>query len=528
MKRRHSIRLIVLILCSLLGISVAPAADWAYTVRPGDNLWTITERYLKDIRYVTPLQRHNGIEDPYNVPPGTRIRIPVRWSVFTPRPAVAAQVAGDVQVRVDTDSERRRLEAGSELEIGSEITTGENGSALIRFADGSELALKPNSTLSFDTLSAFGDSGMVDSRVRLSTGRLEFGVKRKPEGESHFEVTTPAATIAVRGTQFRASADAERPVARTEVTAGGVAVTAAGKTRAVPGEFGVVIEKGKAPPPPVRLLPPPELSELPGRFEQIAFNLRWPAVERATGYRAQIATSEGFETIIFDRTSARPRIGVSGLGDGDYFVRVRAIDHQALEGLDADAAFVLDARPQPPVIVSPLPDEIVRVSEPLLSWAVTEGAAGYHVEVARDVAFSDIVVREEGLKAARFPPGVLADGDYFWRVGLTDRTGDRGPFSPPSPFRVRRPPLSPTPGPPAFEDDKMTFAWAGIEGFRYVFQLARDKKFEIILVNRIVDEPKITMRKFIGGRYYLRIATIDETGYRSPFGPPAHVNVPLF
>ena len=49
------------------GVNAASAAEWAYVARPGDNLWNITERYLKDIRYVSRLQSHNGIADPCDI-----------------------------------------------------------------------------------------------------------------------------------------------------------------------------------------------------------------------------------------------------------------------------------------------------------------------------------------------------------------------------------------------------------------------------------------------------------------------------
>ena len=519
---------LVVMLLVLAASRAASAAEWAYVARPGDDLWKITGRYLKDARYVSQLQAYNRIEDPSRIRPGTRIRIPVEWSKFTPVPAEAVKVSGEVLYRTGQRYEQSPLKPGTALVIGSEISTGADGSAFLRFADGSELALRPNSTIKLDSMSAFGDSGMVDSRVRLLEGRLEFEVKRKPEGESHFEVTTPAATTAVRGTVFRVSSTAGDATARTEVTEGRVAVVGAGTEREVREEFGTLVRKGGAPLPPIPLLRGPDLSALPARIEQTAFLLEWPDLDTASGYRAQIAASAGFETTVFDRTSRRPRIGIAGLPDGDYHVRIRAFDKQDLEGLDETTIFTLDARPESPVVTSPLPGRTLDGEDPLLRWATMENAGAYHVQIARDSAFTDVIAGADDLAGTTFKPGRLSDGGYFWRVALTSNSGERGPYSPPMPFTVVSSRPSAKPGAPGTDDDRMTFAWAGAEYFRYVFQLARDPAFEVILVDRIVEKPEVDMEKLLGGRYFLRIATIDESGYQTPFSATGYVDTPLF
>lgn len=515
----------VLLGLTLVAANTAFAAEWAYVARPGDDLWKITQRYLRDIRYVSQLQSYNGIEDPSHVAAGTRIRIPVEWSKFTPAPAQAAQVNGEVLYRTAQDHRQRPLKAGTELGIGSEISTGDDGTMFLRFADGSELALKPNSTVKLDSMSAFGDSGMVDSRVRLLDGRIEFNVKRKPEGESHFEVNTPAATTAVRGTVFRVNMAARETTSRTEVTRGKVAVTGAGTERDLPEKFGTLVEKGKAPLPPVPLLEGPDLSGVPDKIEVAAFYLDWPGMERASGYRAQVSPSQGFETTFFDRTSSRPRIGISGLPDGDYHVRVRAIDKLELEGLDEEASFSLNARPEPPVITSPLPGQAVAGQDPLLSWTIVDNDDTYDVQIARDRAFSNIIARAENLETPSFAPEGLAEGTYFWRISRTAKSGEHGPFSPPMPFTIAS--TRPSDSSAGRGSERMTFAWPGVAEFRYAFQLARDPAFEVILLDRVLDKPELDMKKLIGGRYFLRIATIDETGYQAPFGATAYVDVPL-
>jgi len=66
---------------ALLG-TVLPALaqnDFEYIVRPGDNPWNITARYLKSINYWPRIQRYNNILEPTAIVPGTRLRMPTAW-----------------------------------------------------------------------------------------------------------------------------------------------------------------------------------------------------------------------------------------------------------------------------------------------------------------------------------------------------------------------------------------------------------------------------------------------------------------
>ena len=71
--------------------AAAHAEDWVYAVRPGDNLWSLTQRHLKHLGYVSRLQAVNQVADPYRLPPGTRLRIPLVWA--RRRPGIARVVS---------------------------------------------------------------------------------------------------------------------------------------------------------------------------------------------------------------------------------------------------------------------------------------------------------------------------------------------------------------------------------------------------------------------------------------------------
>ena len=45
------------------------------------------------------------------------------------------------------------------------------GSVLVEFADGSDLAIEPDSRVLFNKLTVFGPAGMVDTHLRFAYGR---------------------------------------------------------------------------------------------------------------------------------------------------------------------------------------------------------------------------------------------------------------------------------------------------------------------------------------------------------------------
>lgn len=69
-----------------------------------------------------------------------------------------------------------------------------------------------------------------------------------------------------------------------------------------------------------------------------------------------------------------------------------------------------------------------------LTWQPLPGMNEYHLQLARDAQFQDLVLNER-LREAKFVHGNLRDGDYFWRVAGV-RGEEEGPFSQARRFRL--------------------------------------------------------------------------------------------
>ncbi len=513
----------------LLAINLpASATDWIYTVRPGDNIWNLTEEYLTHIGYWRRLQQLNNVQHPKRIPPGTKLRMPVAWLKVQPAPVAVLEVQGEAFSLGEGDVQPRPLSVGMELQAGSRVTTGSEGTVILRFGDGSKIQLKAESRLELDRVSAYGKTGMVDSRMRLQHGRMEMDANTRKGPATRYEITTPSAVSAVRGTRFRVSAEAKDAVSRTEVLQGGVAVSGAGVSRRVPENYGTVVRGGSPPIPPRKLLPPPDLQPLTEVFDRVPVGLQWTALKGAQAYRVQISADPGFETPLFDRTTPRHHIQGPDLDDGDYHVRVRAIDDLGLEGRDAEKRILVDARPEPPVLVEPEIGSTVRDQVPTFHWSRPEDAASFHLQVAMDSSFTPILLDQPAIDGSRFTPQQLQPGSYYWRLATRNRSGELGPYSDPQVFTLRPTPESPEMEQSEIAADDLIFRWRkGLPGQSYVFQFADDADFADILVSQAVAEPTVSVARPQAGTYYLRIATVDVDGFQGPFGTPQRLDVPL-
>ncbi|HHW77409.1 MAG TPA: LysM peptidoglycan-binding domain-containing protein [Xanthomonadaceae bacterium] len=510
---------------ALLASTVAYGQEWLYTVRPGDNLWNITTDYLTRLDYWPKLQALNRVADPENLPPGMKLRIPIAWLKRLPATAQILHVQGQAQAVIAATSRTVPVAAGLFLQTGDTVRTGPDSNVTLEFGDGSRLLLQAESQLIMETLSAYGPTDNVDTRLRLQQGRVESQVTARTKSGPRYEIWTPAATSAVRGTRYRLGMDSATTTARAEVLEGVVSFQGRRQTRTVPKGFGALAQAGKPPAPPVPLLAPPNVGGLPPVATRVPVQLSFPALPGAVAYRGQVAPTDRFETLLFDGVSPSPAIRGPDLPDGDYVLRVRGIDARGLEGRDAQHRFRVDARPEPPFLINPAHQSAVLEKDLVFEWSEPQNAAAYHFQLAADEDFmAPLLDVADYTKSRLIPDRMLEPGRYFWRVAVRDSTGEQGPFGDPQSFR-----LQPTPRmqAPEVTADAMTFRWsAGLPGQQYQFQLARDVGFEDIVISTRVSEPQLTIRRPESGFHYLRMRVIDTDGYVGPYGPVQRIDVP--
>lgn len=504
----------------------ALAEEWIYTVKPGDNLWNITERHLKSMHYVPGLQKLNHIPNPYVISPGTELKIPIAWTKQLHSASAHVVSVQGTAALLRRGEETKPIQEGMQLQMGDAIRTENDAFVTIEFADQSHLRIQDNTLLQLEHMQIYGDHGLVDTLIDVQKGRTENSVPKRSEKATRFRIKTPSAISSVRGTEFRVGTNEQTSITSSEVLAGNVEVSGKKRSVSVPAGFGTATRQGGTPMSPVKLLPPPDLSETARYYQALPLNIKVTPLAGAHAYRAQIARDQAFENLWSEFTTTSLPFRDGNMPDGVYWLRVRGIDQASIEGQDAIMPFGLNARPEIPFVISPLPDGVSAPEKQEFKWTANPEASHYSVLIGQDSDFSQPIyfnpeVRDTSLTLA----DSLAPGHYFWRIFSVSATEGAGPFSDAMAFRV------PYPGPSLedtqLQEDSMTFAWrAGAENQRFQAQFARDNAFTDIIHDESTITPQLIIAKPDSGTYYLRIKTIEADGFQGPWGPAQEIDVP--
>jgi hypothetical protein len=142
------------------------------------------------------------------------------------RVAVVDSLTGSAELLRDGNGKPAPLNAGQLVHAGDVIRTGPNGSVELRWArwaGGTRIKLGPNTRFTVKRAVANRSSGNEESRLRVDEGSIWVRLRKKLTGKSKFEVETPTAVAAVRGTVFKVSVDKDG-TSRVSVWEGTVAV----------------------------------------------------------------------------------------------------------------------------------------------------------------------------------------------------------------------------------------------------------------------------------------------------------------
>lgn len=255
------------------------------------------------------------------------------------------QTAGDVRLN------GKAVYAGSLIPEQGRLTTGVNSTAQVRLADGSVVRMLPNSELRL-TLSrnyqtpapsaatVEKNDSLVDwfaGRLRVVQGAIEAAVNKTSKRARPLEVETASSIIGVRGTEFRVATPAlTAPHDRTEVLDGLIQAENQKNQRSVPVSKG----KGVAFQPQmqvVNLLPPVALKADSGQLRAPFTMWQFPPLPNQNVYRVMVALDPKFESLVANEVVFQPAFDFRSFTHEHktLYVRIRAIDPNGVEGLDA-------------------------------------------------------------------------------------------------------------------------------------------------------------------------------------------------
>ena len=416
------------------GTIVVGTASITYHARAGDTLISIARQYTERSSNWIALGKLNRIDRDSAIPIGTAILIPAELLGDMPAKATVVAMTGTIAA-VAADGTATRLTLGATVVEGMQIQTSGNSFLTLALADQSRISVPSNSRIALTTLRTARYINSPRTQVQLLRGRIESRVAPLATSRGRYEVRTPLSVAGVRGTHFRVGflgvGSSERVA--TETLEGKVAVATASQAGA-PDPLVLAAGQGNITNPgvlgaAVALLPAPQLTRtVAGAAQFAADRIALTTVSGARAYHLQIASDAEAINLLAETRSSAAVLTLDGVADGDYFVRLSAIDRFGLEGMVSVVPITLRAdasnAPSAAGTLSLSTAPMVAASDDkslTLRWKA-QGSMPMRLQLARDSAFSYLLanrVSSTGEARLARPPF----GTYFARVELLDSAG---------------------------------------------------------------------------------------------------------
>ncbi|MFO7787092.1 MAG: FecR domain-containing protein [Halospina sp.] len=508
-----------------LTLAPAPAdsdGDWTYTIKPDDTPAAIAERLLADNRSANQLMGYNGRARDASLEPGNTLQVPVQWLERRPRPAEAIAVRGQAWQTRHPEGTRNPLEAGDHLNVGDGVRTASDGYARIRLADGSTLAIEPDSRLRFNRLTQYGRGAMADTRMNLEQGRIETHVEPTEEDGSRFEIHTPSAVAAVRGTHFGLETREEGTL--LEVREGEVWFGSRQNTQPIREGYSAFLSPDPGSDPVIRPLPPaPRITSGKDAAQRLPVEIAWEAPESVNRFRLDLFRNNG--DWVKSETVTGNSHPLAGLANGDYQLRLASLSDDRKGGTDT-LEFEIGLQARPATLRKPARDATLEQDQPEFEWSLQGDSEQARVEVARSSGFEETMATsawKSGERARLSEP--LEPGEYCWRV-VTRAGGDSTATSPVNCFQLAGSLESTRIISANTIDDRVSLYWQSVdnaEGYR--IQLAEDGEFEQVVQDREVSDTEIRMRLDPGERYHVRVKGLPPEPMSSDWGEVREIAV---
>lgn len=490
--------------------------EWTYTLKSGETFSDVASELLATGHSVAQLRQYNQLSQNAVVDTGDRFRIPLNWLRRQPEPARVRSVSGTVQLISGRDGQKRPLTANSLVRVGDEIVSAQ-GTATVELADGSEVRLSPDSRLMFNRLTQYGKSGMVDTRLRLNKGEVHTRVKPVMEGGARFEIETPSAVAAVRGTAF--TVQTSPAGTELQVTKGIVDFGPRGKTQRVPAGYGASLSTNSAGGLRIRRLPPaPAVDPIPESVTSLPVALRW-SEDGAAAHRVDIFEKDSGRWIK-SRKVTGSNFDISLLDNGQYEVQLAALDNRGMAGMPASLPLNVNLQAQPATLVSPAPGATANDDMPEFQWKLNGSNEVARVEIAGDDSFSDLITTSEWAPENQaLPSRPLSPGEYYWRV-VTEAGGTsvtesearklvvNGSLPPTRIISVN------------YLNSQVRIFWEKVNtASEYRLQLSEGPQFHNIIKEATLADTTAALRLIPGRRYFVRLKALSNGPLTSRWGP---------
>jgi len=399
-------------------------------VRPGDTLWGIAHKYLKDPARWDEILKHNKLPtaDPTVALPGLTLRVPVKLIKNSLRAAHLVYEVNRVVFRRRDTADWKDSARDMELFQGDTLRTLEESRARVKFLNKELLSLEP------DSMAVIKPVEDAEADVVLKAGSVFAG---------HARVVTASARVTPRTMDTRYSASIEPDLTtRVEVFKGVAAVDAQGSSVDVPAGMQTSVRPGLAPEVPRRLENAPALEVRAQEYASAvavgggaAPNVRLqeaipvPSADAATlrgdidslsvgvpilGFHVQAASDREFTKVLFSRkyeNDERFSPADAGLAPGAYWWRIAVVDLLGTEGTYSEPRYYTIGVKRPERSAKVELNDLVTILSPE-SGATVTGDSIRVVGVLRDDTLK--------LEVAGKPVRIDADGNFVAVVPIVD------------------------------------------------------------------------------------------------------------
>ena len=322
--------------------SPADETTW-HEVQPGETLQGITRATLGSAELWEDNWRLNPtLKDPHRLAPGQRIRI------YTRRKGRTAEIRGlsrKVEQKPHPELSWLPAHLGDVLRTRDGVRTHERSSAELGFDDGSSLVITEMSLVFLRERGQTLEGAPARRSVEILEGQADLAAKpRRTAQAPGIEIVVGGATATPRST-----ADKDTQARARTTSAGGAQVMVYGGTAdlasggrqvEVAEGMGSTVQKGGAPTPPEKLLPPSRMfAPVPGAsYDHANPRLSWQPVEGAASYTLEVCRDLACGELVERATRLRgTRFTPDGLPLGNLYVRVTAVSTTGLDGFPSPA-----------------------------------------------------------------------------------------------------------------------------------------------------------------------------------------------
>ena len=238
--------------------------------------------------------------------------------------------------------------------------------ATLSFTDGSDIQVNPNTVavIRKSRIDKLNDAS--DTEITLEDGGLLAKLSAAGKQRSTFVLNAGPSRTELKTQNFYAEADGPE-IAKLSNYDGEAIINSNNVTISIQKNEGTVVEEGKDPLQPVKLLPAPTLTWVSAdtvvNDEDLLFSYR--EIEGAVSYNVQYSSSPNFDQQITEVNTQETTVNIQDLPMGMTFVRVQATDQLGLRGPYSKTARIIrttDNKP-PPVFVDHINENLILTTD---------------------------------------------------------------------------------------------------------------------------------------------------------------------